>query len=54
MFLEGDINWKQLFKASAAGVDSAAADRPVKEWRGTTIYKILWKWMQSNLIAKKS
>lgn len=29
MFLESDINWKQLFEASAAGVDSAAADGPV-------------------------
>lgn len=29
MFLQGDINWKQLFEASAAGVDIADADRPV-------------------------
>lgn len=29
MFREADINWKQLFEASAAGADSAAAYRPV-------------------------
>lgn len=27
MFLEGDVNWKQLFEVSAAGVDGAAAER---------------------------
>lgn len=29
MFLKSDINWRQLFEAPAAGVDGAAADRPV-------------------------
>lgn len=31
MFLEADINRKQLLEASAAGVDGAAADMPVKQ-----------------------
>lgn len=31
MFLQVDSNWKQLFEASAAGVGSSAADRPVKQ-----------------------
>lgn len=29
MFLKSDINWVQLFEASAALDDSAAADQPV-------------------------
>lgn len=33
MFLKSDINWKQLFEASAAEVGWAAADRPVLQWR---------------------
>lgn len=54
MFLESDANWKQLFEASAAGGNHAAANRPVRQWQSTTMLNLekAVKEMQRSLSVK--